>query len=131
MSKALWCSFLLFCSGCFLKKDIVSKKDRIFAHKMLLAKFSNIPDLPLHAVLDQVDYDIHNPDQIQVRYFIDNAIDDVVDYYMKNMERLGWNCLGKMKLEACCLQFSKPDLLCTVIIEAKKVLVFVVKRKDP
>lgn len=129
--KALWYSSLfIVLSGCVVRQSIQKNKHALFAQKTLLAKFGNIPDLPLHARLQTVSYDIHHPDQIHVRYVTDDTNDIIIEYYQKNMERLGWSFVGISTIDDVCLQFSKPDVLCTVIIVKDVVTVFVVKKKD-
>ncbi len=62
---------------------------------------------------------------------------DIVDFYMKQMERLGWNCIKLFQGFESLLQFESPDRLCSVSVRphhkrsrGADIIVFIDSKED-
>lgn len=126
MKIVVLCSLFIVCAGCTLHK---ANREQEFLEKTLLAKYSDIPDAPFHTVLQTVIAEENRPGQVQITYTTTMSQSQVIDFYEQEMERLGWNFIGKSLAKDVLLQYSKPDVFCSILLQQKKITVFVVQRK--
>ena len=78
-------------------------------------------DIPVpvcaESLLQEQDY---NPKNFVLVYKVDSSVDELVGFYEKQMERLGWKKLAKSNQQEANLLFEKPSKICLVSIRSNK-----------
>lgn len=126
---------LLSFSGCSHKEAKVRKNNHSrVKFEEEIARLSSIPDAPLHVTLQKVIRSERDPDNVQVRYKIGSSVirEDVKDFYLSEMERIGWMLQLEWLEGEYVLQFMKPrGQMCLITIrENKTLLITLAKKKD-
>ncbi len=113
MKKAFLLSvFLLALTACS-KKNHKNKHrvDRLHCMQESIARLSQVPDAPVFATIKRVVRSEINPDDIQAFYTVGRAIStkELKQFYMEEMERLGWNLRVECEAEELLLEFIRPN----------------------
>ena len=89
--------------------------DRIIQQEALLV------DIPIPFFDERIipsSFDIPEFDTLVFGYKSPLSKDQAIDFFLKHMERLGWECLVSFEsIHETLLQFKSPDRYCTVIIK--------------
>ncbi len=83
---------------------------------LCIAKFSDLPDAPFQATLENVVTSLEYHDQVQMFYSCSMHKVDCIAFYEQQMERLGWNLLGQSDISDAVLLYTKPQRFCTIVI---------------
>ena len=112
-------SALLICAGCSHKKmkKHTEESPLVSLYQELLAKESMLPDVPLDASVQYIFTDYQQPEHIEVVYSTHASSDEIVNMYVQEMERLGWDKIMQSNLKSNMLVFQSPVCVCTVSID--------------
>ena len=121
------CTFLVLLSGCAYHKKIQPQKSDYYQE--IIAKFADLPDAPFQAHVEKVVQSDQNPEQIQIFYTCNMPKVDVIAFYEQQMERLGWELYAQSDAVDSVLHYSKPTVLCTILISGNKFSLYVSTKK--
>ncbi len=93
-------------------------------YQEIVAKFADMPDSPFQAKLDNLIISDQCHDQVQIFYSCLMPKLDMIHFYQQQMERLGWELLGQSDIHDCLLCYSKPELLCCIIIRKDSIVLY-------
>ena len=96
-------------------------------------RLSDVPDAPLHVVVRSVVKSEQTPDDLQVFYEYGSlGRQEIKNFYMEEMERLGWRLNFEFEGAELLLEFIKPNgMLCIISFRNKNSFVMtMIKKKD-
>ena len=129
--KKIWYAWLMLIiiAGCSHKKNLQDRFQRSLQQKEMIAKCTDLPDAPFQAQLESIAVAPDHHDQIQIFYKMSMPVQDVMDFYIQQMERLGWDLIAQSIAQDCILHFSKPYQLCSFIIEDKNLSIYLCNKQ--
>lgn len=105
--------------GCAHKKmqKEIEESPLAALYQELLAKESMLPDVPLDAWVQYIFTDYQQPEHIEIVYSTKLSSDEIMNMYIQEMERLGWDKIMQSNLKSSMLVFQSPLCVCTVSID--------------
>lgn len=129
--KIAFVSVIVMLSAC--QKNMQKHQNKALQLQESVARLSEIPDTPLHVVIQKVLKSEQNPDNLQIFCeFSKMPRNDLKSFYMGEMERLGWKLDAEYEGMEHLLNFSKPDgSICLLSFRDKHQLVItLIKKKE-
>lgn len=87
------------------------------------AKFSDVP-LPFNALPIESYNDIFSDEGSILAYQSKMSHEDIIDFYQREMEHLGWQQVVSVKGLESLLQFEKPGRFCTISVRPSESKIF-------
>jgi hypothetical protein len=56
-------------------------------------------------------------------------VQDLIDFYQQQMERLGWELVAESNIKNCLMHFVKPTQFCSVLIAENNLSMYVGNKK--
>ncbi|MBM18148.1 MAG: hypothetical protein CL947_03735 [Epsilonproteobacteria bacterium] len=115
--------FLLCFTGCCMQTLSVKKTKQNNVHE-LLARMSDIPDMPFSVKVTDCSKSESNPNSVQIQgIYRQSSQSDIVDYYIEGMERCGWDLKSSYIGDEAILLFSRPSgTYCSISVRRKRQL---------
>jgi len=125
------CLMIMFClllSSCTKqssyrqKKGIEQSVDNIQVNRLdlIIQQEAMLVDIPIPLFDERIiplSSDTIESDTLSFGYKSPLSRDQVIDFFLKQMERLGWKHLVSFESTETLLQFKSPDRYCTIVIK--------------
>ncbi|HSW76771.1 MAG TPA: hypothetical protein VLG50_06985 [Candidatus Saccharimonadales bacterium] len=103
---------LFFAAGCKHKQTAIIPKQDPLALQELLARLSDLPDVPYGYQVKKIEKDQRNPDSVFIEYQANKKDcvqhEDIKKMYYSSMELLGWNFVSEFQGQEILLFFERP-----------------------
>lgn len=123
LSHLSFLCWMLF-SGCNFHQKQKIKVDENYRYKEILAKYSDIPDVPFQAVFINMAYKNENPDQVQFFYKSSLPREQLIIFYEQQMELLGWRLITRSDLTDLLLVYEKPEIVCSILMQKSMITIY-------
>ena len=138
----LFCLLLSSCAkNSHVKQSTTNNKHNRMPIDRVQQQEAMLVDIPIPLFDERLP--VYDPDSnlghstIMLGYKSSLDTNDIVDFYTKQMERLGWNCIKLFHGVESLLQFESPDRLCTVSVRphhkrgyGADIIVFIDSKED-
>jgi len=126
------CMIHIFFVGCKIPHKLspyVERSLELLQYEEIIAKHSDLPDMPFQTQLHKISIDNDQIDQLQIFYVTSMFMQDSIRFYQQQMERIGWDILSQSQGQDCLLIYTKPDKICSVLLKDTSIAIYYSDKK--